>query len=97
MFSLESKRQDAGYTIWKEIVGTVIGFAPFALAFALWMSSVQTRLAVLEEARQTQLARDTAQDAAYNAGIVRIETAQSRTESAVRDLEKYLRENTVRR
>jgi hypothetical protein len=59
----ESKRRDVGYTIWKEIVGTMIGIAPFAIAFFLWMSSVQTRLAVLEEARTTQSYRDTAQDA----------------------------------
>jgi hypothetical protein len=61
-------RGPVGYTIWKEIVGTMIGIAPFALAFFIWMSSVQTRLAVLEEARLSQQYRDNAQDSTYNAG-----------------------------
>jgi hypothetical protein len=93
----ESKRRDVGYTIWKEIVGTMIGIAPFAIAFFLWMSSVQTRLAVLEEARTSQSYRDTAQDASLNASIARIETAQTEVKLAVRDLEKYMRDNTIRR
>jgi hypothetical protein len=93
----DEKRRDAGYTIWKEIVGTMIGIAPFAIAFFIWMSSVQTRLAVLEESRSSQSVRDSAQDSALREGIARIETAQQRTELAVRDLEKYLRENTIRR
>jgi hypothetical protein len=61
------------------------------------MSSVQTRLAVLEEARTTQSYRDTAQDASLNASIARIETAQTEVKLAVRDLEKYMRDNTIRR
>lgn len=93
----EAKRRDVGYTIWKEIVGTMIGIAPFAIAFFLWMSSVQTRLAVLEEARTSQSYRDTAQDATFTAGIARIENAQTEMKQAVRDLEKYLRDNTIRR
>jgi hypothetical protein len=93
----EAKRSATGYTIAKEIIGTMIGVAPFALAFFVWMSSVQTRLAVLEESRTAQVYRDKSQDDAVAVAMVRSELAQSETKQAIRDLEKYLRDNTVRR
>lgn len=80
MFS-KDKTHDPGYTIWKEIVGTMIGIAPFALAFFVWMSSVQTRLAVLEEARTSQSLRDTAQDLAIKDSVTRIEMRLERISS----------------
>jgi hypothetical protein len=92
----DQKRSSGGYTIWKEIIGTLIGVAPFALLFFLWMATVQTRLAVLEEARATQSYRDNSQDATYNAGIARIELSQQRMEATIVDINKFLLNNRVR-
>lgn len=92
----DAKRTSGGYTIWKEIVGTLIGVAPFALMFFLWMSTVQTRLAVLEEWRVTQRYRDEAQDAAYAAGQSRIEASQARMESKLEEINRYLRDNRIK-
>jgi hypothetical protein len=96
MFPTEEKRSAGGYTIWKEIVGTLIGVAPFALAFFLWMSNVQTRLAVLEEARVTQAYRDSAQDANTSGAIARIEKAQEDIKKSVEEIGRYLRDNRIR-
>lgn len=94
--SNDEKRRSGGYTIWKEFVGTLLGVAPFALMFFLWMSTVQTRLAVLEEWRTTQRYRDDAQDAAYAAAQARIEASQERQERKLEELSRFLRDNRIR-
>lgn len=37
-----------GWTLWKEIYGTLIGTMPFVVMLIVWGSSVQNRLAILE-------------------------------------------------
>jgi CHASE1-domain containing sensor protein len=54
----QERRRNGGWTLWKEIIGTVIAVAPFALAAFAWGVTIErtqerhaTEIANLREAR----------------------------------------------
>jgi hypothetical protein len=76
------------WSLGKEILGTAVAILPFALAGAVWMSRVETRVAVLEHDSERaviiQKATDDRQDAAASELLRRIDARLAGIETALR-------------